>query len=133
MAQESNKKTILIVDDEALYRRPLAVKLEKNNFNVLEAADGEEGLSIAVENKPNLILLDLKMPKMDGMTMFRKLRDYNEYGKSVPVFLLTVLPSSDDQRMKDVSELDPTYYLEKTEHTIDEVIEKILDRLKMII
>jgi len=119
------KKTILIVEDERILRETIHLGLEKEEFTVIEAKDGEEGLLISLKEHPDLILLDLIMPKMDGMTMLKKLRDTDDWGKTVPIIILTNLTSSDEQRNKDVVELTPVYYLEKTQMDIDQIIEKI--------
>ncbi|MDO8492213.1 MAG: response regulator [bacterium] len=126
---QQQKKTILVVEDNMVYQRALTEKLESEGFAVLSAIDGEEGLSIAIKEHPNLILLDLAMPKMDGMTMLRRLRDHNEWGKTVPVFILTALSSADEQRNRDIAELEPTYFLNKSNITPSSLIKKIQDRL----
>lgn len=61
----------------------------KEEFHALGAKDGEEGLELALKEKPDLILLDVIMPKMDGMTMMKKLRKDN-WGKKVPIILLLI-------------------------------------------
>ena len=71
---ESLKKTILIVEDEPVYQEALVNKFNIEGFDTLTAENGEEGLSIALEKHPDLILLDLQMPKMDGIEMAKKLR-----------------------------------------------------------
>ena len=62
----------------------------REKFSVLQATNGEEGLTVALRDHPNLILLDIIIPVMDGMTMLRKLRE-DAWGKDVPVILLTNL------------------------------------------
>lgn len=118
------KKTILIVEDEKILRETIHLGLESEEFTVIEAKDGEEGLLISLREHPDLILLDLIMPKMNGMTMLKKLRS-DDWGKIVPVIILTNLTSSDEQRNKDVVELTPVYYFEKTLMGIGQIIEKI--------
>ena len=124
-----NKKTILVVEDEISLLNALRDKLARENFAVLEAKNGEEGLEVALREHPDLILLDIVMPKMDGMTMLRKLRSENEWGKSVPVVILTNLTSADDQRNRDITELEPAYYLVKTDLKLDDVVAKVKERL----
>ena len=128
MHTPASKKTILIVEDEEAFLRPLRAKLTAEGFAVLAAHDGAEGLELARQEKPDMILLDLKMPRMDGMTMLRALRE-TETGKAVPVLILTVLSINDDTRIRDVAELTPIYYLEKGETPLTEVIEKIREVL----
>ncbi len=123
-----NKK-ILIVEDEMSQRKALVDKFTREGFQVLEARDGEEGLRIALKEQPNIILLDIVMPKMDGMTMLKKLRQENDWGKSVPVILLTNLSSDDDKINKGITEDEPAYYLVKSNWPINEVVEKVKERL----
>lgn len=89
------QKKILIIEDEADLRELFKTQLG-DKFVFLEAKDGEEGLKTALAEKPDLILLDLMMPKMDGMTMLRKLRQ-DSWGKDVKVLILTNL--SDGERL----------------------------------
>jgi DNA-binding response OmpR family regulator len=124
MAQ-GTQKTILIIEDEITYRRILREKLTNEGFTILETDNGESGLAIALNKKPNLILLDLDIPKMDGMTVLSKLRVHGDWGKNVPVFILTSLPSADEERMQDVTKLVPTYYLEKSSIDMEDLVEKI--------
>ncbi|MBI3589207.1 MAG: response regulator [Candidatus Liptonbacteria bacterium] len=125
-----NKKTILIVEDEVPLLNALHEKLMRNGFITIEARNGEQGLEAAIREHPDLILLDIIMPKMDGMTMFKKLRNENEWGKSVPVIILTNLGSADEARNKDATELEPSHYLVKTDWTLEEVVTKIRERLE---
>lgn len=81
--------TILLVDDDPLARKALATTLEDAGLNVLQAGDGEEALVIATKNNPKLIVTDIHMPKMDGLTMIKQLREHTET-KAIPVVILTV-------------------------------------------
>ncbi|MEJ0021656.1 MAG: response regulator [Candidatus Doudnabacteria bacterium] len=128
MTDTSNKK-ILIVEDEMSQRKALVDKFTREGFQVVSARDGEEGLSTALKEKPDLILLDIVMPKMDGMTMLKKLRQENEWSKTVPVIMLTNLSADDDKIMKGVTEDLPSYYLVKSNWAINDVVEKVKDRL----
>jgi len=127
---ENNKTpTILIVEDDPVMRRTLADNLISEGFKILQAKNGAEGLMIALERQPDLILLDILMPRMDGLTMMQKLRAKNAYGKKTPVILLTNLSPDEDKIMKRITENEPAYYLVKTDWKISEVIEKIKERL----
>lgn len=81
-------KTILIVEDDELTRQALEEGTKASGFDVLGAADGEQGLKLAKEKHPDLILLDLMMPKKDGHEMLKELRT-DEWGANVPVLVLT--------------------------------------------
>ena len=78
-------KLILVVDDEAPIVDILKFNLEKSGYRVLAAYDGEEGYRLAVSEKPDLILLDVMLPKMDGFEVCRKIRDKH----STPIIMLT--------------------------------------------
>lgn len=81
-------KTILIVDDEPDVRFVLKVALERSQFVILEAADGEEALVKARERLPDAIVLDIMMPKLDGYTVHQKLKEDPRLAH-IPVVLIT--------------------------------------------
>ena len=128
-----NKKILVIeeVEDDVSLRNAIRTKLSLEGFNVLEAKNGEEGLAIALAKHPDLILLDIVMPKVDGITMMKKLRQENEWGKNVPIILLTNLGKDDDKIIQAVSENEPAYYIVKSDYSMKELIEKIRQRLSM--
>ena len=74
MDENFDKKTILIVDDEKTIVDMLVYNLQREGYNTLEANDGEEGVKIALEKKPDLILLDIMLPKMDGLAVCKRIR-----------------------------------------------------------
>lgn len=124
-----NQKKILVVEDETPLRNALCDKLTREGFAVLKAKNGKEGLEVALHGQPDLILLDIIMPVMDGLTMLKKLRSENEWGKTIPVIILTNLSSDNDQRMRDITETEPSYYLVKTDWKIEDVIAKVREML----
>ena len=124
-----NNKTILIVEDHAPVRIALVEKLQHDGMKALEAKDGEEGLAIALKEKPDLILLDIIMPRMSGMTMLDELRKSGDWGKSVPVIILTNL-NPDDKIMREVVETEPVFYLVKADWKIEDVISKVKEVLE---
>lgn len=126
---EDNKITILIVEDEEVQRKPLADELRDEGFLVLLAQNGQEGLELAFREHPDLILLDILMPVMDGITMMRKLREKNLWGKTVPIILLTNLNANEEEIIKAVTRDEPAYYLVKSDWTLKEVVAKIRERL----
>ncbi|MFA6365257.1 MAG: response regulator [Candidatus Paceibacterota bacterium] len=123
-----NQKTILIVEDHIPIRLALVEKLVKHGYNTIEAKDGEEGLKVAIAKTPDLILLDLIMPRLGGMEMLEKLRKENEFGRKVPVIILTNL-NPNDKIMKEVVETEPTFYLVKADWKLEDVIEKVNETL----
>ena len=129
MANEQTKQTILVVEDDLPVLRALTDKLMREGFHLLQAKDGEEGLMVALRDRPDLILLDILLPKMDGLTMMKKLRAENEWGKTVPVILLTNLSPDKEEINKSISECEPAYYLVKTNWSMADVVEKVRERL----
>ncbi len=122
-------KKILVIEDNKDYRSLLVDMLTTHGYRVLEASDGEVGLVIALKEHPDLILLDILMPKMTGMEVLEKLRE-DEWGKNVSVFLLTNL-DPDDAIMEKVSKYTPSYYFLKKGDTLpSEVLEKIREKFR---
>jgi len=120
-------RKILIVEDEAALREALVDKLTRESFNVLAAQNGEEGLEIALKEHPDLILLDIIMPKMDGMTMMKKLRE-DTWGKDVHIILLTNLSATEEKIIKGIVENEPSYYLVKSDWKIGDVVKKVKEQ-----
>ena len=100
-------KTVLVVDDDDNTRRFLTVALEENGYNAITARDGDEGYRKVEEAIPDLILLDVMMPKKTGFSLFKQLRRKEEY-KDIPVIMLTgvagVLEEEDAQAEGDTFE-----------------------------
>ena len=123
------KNKILIVEDEKPMVLALKDKFEREGFVVSEASDGVEGLAKAFAEKPDIILLDILMPKMDGLATLKHLRAENDYGKAVPVILLTNLSADKEEIIQTVAETGPAYYIVKSSLTIQEVVDKVRDLL----
>lgn len=85
---EMSKKKILVVDDEPDFVKMAKIRLEANNYAVVTAFDGQQGLKKAREEEPDVILLDIMMPNKDGYTMLRELKE-DEKIKTIPVIILT--------------------------------------------
>ncbi len=117
-------KKILIVEDETDIRGVLADSL-REQFTVSEGGDGEEGLAIALKEHPDLILLDVLMPKMSGTQMLQKLREDASWGLNVPVIMLTNFSATDEDIIRKVAELKPLYYFVKSEWEIDDLLLKV--------
>jgi len=120
-------KRILIVEDEDPLRNILEKKVNQEGFSALTAKDGEEGLKKALTEKPDLILLDLIMPKMNGREMLEKLRE-DVWGKTVPVLIL----SNDDspEHIQDALKDNATDYLIKADWKLEDVVKKINEIIK---
>lgn len=125
MNSEFHKHTILIVEDEVSLRLALRDKFMREGFIVLDAKDGELGLALALKEEPELILLDMMMPKMDGMAMLLKLRTTGSWGSMVPVLLLTNLGSDDKLTMKEITEDPHAQYLVKSNWPLGKLVEKV--------
>ncbi|MFA5932250.1 MAG: response regulator [Candidatus Paceibacterota bacterium] len=130
MITAKKKVLILVVEDEKILVNTLEEKLLAEGFEVLKAYNGIDGFTLALSEHPNLILLDLLMPKMDGMSMLKELRK-DDWGKNVPVIILTNLTAGDEERNRDITKLEPSYYFMKTEKSLEEIIEKIKEILNI--
>lgn len=124
----NDKKKILIIEDERLLLNAIKRKLEGSGFEVIEAHDGAEGFGVAKEKKPDLILLDIVLPIMDGVTLLERLRE-DEWGKDVPIIILSNL--SDASTISESKKKGVNDYLVKTDWKIDEVVEKVKEALNI--
>lgn len=131
MTQEQIKKTILTVEDDPSILKGIVDKLTLEGFVVLQAHNGEEGLMMALSKHPDLILLDIMMPKMDGLTMMKQLRAKDAWGKTVPIILLSNLSPDDERINKSITEDTPAYYLMKPNWSMDDVAAKVKERLNI--
>jgi len=112
---------ILIVEDDKFLRELIAQKLVKEGYNISEAVDGEEGLKKAKEEKPDLVLLDLILPGIDGFEVLARMREEN-IGR-IPVIILSNLGQKED--VEKGLKLGAVDYLVKAHFTPGEIIEKI--------
>lgn len=124
------KKKILIIEDEAPVLKALDNTLTDAGFITMRATGGGEGLNAAFENHPDIILLDILLPKVNGMEVLQKLRD-DAWGKNVPVIILTNVSPDSDAALNSVIENQPAYYLIKSDIKLDLVVEKVKDVLKI--
>lgn len=92
------KKRILVVDDEVPLVRLVKVKLESHHYEVLTAHDGQEGLEKARREKPDLIILDIMLPKMNGYEICQLLKFDEKYSK-IPVVMLTAKVQEEDKAL----------------------------------
>lgn len=104
-------KTVLVVDDDELARKGLHDLLIEPQVDVEMAANGKEGLKLALEKHPDLIVTDVHMPEMDGLKMIDELRK-NDWGKKVPVVVMTV--DEETTSLNKALEAGVTVYLTKT-------------------
>ena len=118
------QKTILVIEDEKSLREATVDILERKNFLVLSAKNGREGVALALKKQPQLILLDLIMPEMDGMTALRKIRA-DAWGATVPVIILTNLSAINGNIKDDATAHIPTQYLVKSDWKLHDIVKKI--------
>lgn len=116
------QKNILIIDDESALQKTLGEFLRTQNYGVLSALDGELGVAIARKSLPDLILLDLVMPRKNGFEVLGDLKRDNAT-KNIPVIVLTNLSEMTD--IDKVLELGATTYLVKGDHALVDILQKI--------
>jgi two-component system KDP operon response regulator KdpE len=93
MNEEKSQSVVLVIDDEVQIRRLLKISLEAAGYKVYEAANGQEGLAEAAQRRPDVVVLDLGLPDMDGVTVLKRLREWSQ----VPVVVLSVRDREDDK------------------------------------
>jgi DNA-binding response OmpR family regulator len=123
-----DKKKILIIEDDNILQKALQEFLIGENFEVFSALDGEEGVKMTKENNPDLILLDIILPRKDGYEVIKDLKA-DEAVKNIPIVLLTNLGSLND--VEKALELGATTYLIKADYKLEEVVKKIKEVLKI--
>jgi len=119
-------KKILFVEDEPSLQKAIKEVLTQEKFEVLIASDGEEGLKLVKEKKPDLILLDLILPKKDGFEVLKELKE-DDNTKDIPVIVLTNLEGTGD--VEKALELGATTYLVKANYELDDVLKLVKDHL----
>ncbi len=115
-------KKILFVEDEPALQKTFGDILKQEGYEMVSALDGEKGLKLAGEVRPDLILLDLILPKLHGFEVLRTLKE-DEETKDIPIIVLTNLEGLGD--VEKALELGATTYLVKANYTLEEVLEKI--------
>ena len=124
-----NKKIILIAEDEEAMLKALSKKFTNECFTVLEAKDGKEALTIALDKKPDLLILDIIMPKIDGIDVLRKIRKSRKWGFDVPVIMLSNL--SDADSVSEAAKFGVYDFLVKTDWRLDDVADLVKTKLNL--
>ena len=93
---EKDKKTILVVDDEKTIMELLVFNLQKEGYNTLEAYDGATAVDLALNGKPDLILLDVMIPKLDGISVCKKIR-YALNISNIPILMISAKDTESDK------------------------------------
>ena len=125
---KKKKHTILIVEDQDALQDILSTKFLEEGFRVVSARDGEEALTKALEYRPDVIILDLLMPKIDGRKVLQKLRT-DSWGKLVPVIVYTNV--SETEGVDEVYRGGSYDYMVKANHSLADVVARVRERLIM--
>ncbi len=125
----TNKKTILIAEDEAAMLSALSKKFTSEGFDVLEAKDGEEAYAKALDKKPDLVMLDIIMPKIEGIEVVKKIRKNRRWGVEVPIIMLTNL--SDADSVSEAAKFRVYDFLVKTDWRIDDIVKLAKSKLNL--
>ncbi|MBI5742327.1 MAG: response regulator [Candidatus Niyogibacteria bacterium] len=116
-----NKKTVLIIEDDPWIVAPLRIAFKARGFEVLEASAAEEGLKIAERDRPDIILLDILMPRMDGFAVLELLKK-DDRTRGIPVFIVSNLSSDED--VERGLRLGAKKFFVKTKSTLKNVVEE---------
>ncbi len=117
-------KKVLIIDDDADVRGLMKIRLEGNGLIAFTAADGEEGLKICETEKPNLIIVDVMMPKIDGYTLVREIKS-NPFAKDIPIIVL-----SGRTGMKDLFEIEGVQDFVPKPYDANDLVKKVFKYIK---
>lgn len=119
---DQKKTKVLIVEDEEILLTALSEELKQEGFDVAGAKDGVEGVEKAASENPDLILLDLVMPRLDGIGALKQMKE-NPATKEIPVVILTNL--SDYDKVSDALSLGAMDYLVKANYRLEELVNKV--------
>ncbi|KKS38568.1 MAG: Response regulator receiver protein [Parcubacteria group bacterium GW2011_GWA2_42_14] len=127
--QKTIKKepTIIVIEDDVFIKEIIITRLKKDGFNVLDAADGVSGLRLIESSSPDIVLLDLLIPILDGFELLARL---NKSGliKRIPVIVISNLAG--EENIKRAKNLGAKEYIIKAQSTTTQIIERIKDSLK---
>lgn len=121
-SQNENMKKILIIEDESILQKALRNILEEQSYEVVSALNGEAGLNMAISQIPDLVILDLILPKKEGFEVLEELKK-NSKTKKIPVIILTNIEKIED--MEKAFKLGATAYLIKTQYKLEELLKKV--------
>ncbi len=122
----SEAKKVLVVDDEKDLREAIETALTYEGFEVITADNGEKAVSLAESEEPDLILLDILMPKKNGIETLREIRS-TVWGSEIPVIVMTVL--DDMNKVAEVVEAGGDEYLIKTDVALGTIVQKVKTKL----
>lgn len=117
---------IAIIEDDPVINQMYRMKFEADGFNVEMASDGARGVTMVEKFRPDIILLDIQMPHMDGVQALKKIRS-TDWGKKVPVLILTNL--GEEEAPPELKKLDVTHYIVKAHLTPKQVVARVKETL----
>ncbi len=125
---EANKK-ILVIDDESYIRRVIELKLKNRGYQVMTAADGEEGLAIIEDQRPEVVITDIMMPKLDGKTLCEKT---NHLKRERPFLTIVVTARINPEESVWIDQMQDTLFMEKpfSPNKIADAIEQYFENQK---
>ncbi len=123
-----SKKKVLLIEDDEILSKTLQEFLIAENFETAVAPNGEIGIKMAQEEKPDVIVLDIILPKKDGYEVIQELKKESSSAKNIPVILLTNLGGFND--VEKAMKMGATTYLTKSDYSLEDIANKIKDVLR---
>ena len=114
---------VLVVEDDEAIRRAIVDELRLDKFSVSEAADGEEALAKVASFKPDLIILDVILPKVNGLEVLKKIRSNPLFAETKVVVFTDI--DADDKIIEEISSLNPSFYFNKSGLNLNDLPDKI--------
>jgi DNA-binding response OmpR family regulator len=118
------KKVIALIEDDDVLSGVMKDELEEHGFTVFHAKDGEEGIKIVREKKPDMVLLDIIMPKKGGEEVFQELKA-DSSTKDIPIIVLTV--STQEASMKEILDAGAVDYIIKSQYAVENIVKKVIN------
>lgn len=128
MSPDNSGKTILIVEDDFSLQKVLTEKFAGKGFSLISAKNGEEGLKIALEKHPDLIILDILMPVKDGVAFMNEIR-VDPWGQTAKIIVLTNYSSTDI--LLKITEKHPSYFLIKSDTSLEQLLAKVEELINL--
>jgi DNA-binding response OmpR family regulator len=127
---EPSKRKLLVIDDDSALCGILVERFRADGFDVASAGDGQEGLQKIIDWQPDIVLLDIVMPKMDGMTMLHKLRE-RESGKAKKTEVILLTNLNDAEKVYEAMSNEVFDYLVKSDWEIDDLVKEVRSKAKL--
>ncbi len=124
----NRNKKLLIVEDEEMLADMYAERFGFEGFEIILANDGEKGVEMALKEKPDLIILDILLPKKEGVDVLKDIRESGEWGEHIPIIMLTNLDCN-DYVLDAIEKYSPSYYFIKSNIELKEVVNKVHELL----